>query len=231
MSSQANTLWFSRISFAVAGLALVSMIPSGCQEDGVSAEPPAAAMKLERRVGETATAEASDSKPRSAPRKAPEERRKTRTARTAKQPPAPPKDGKSGQTPPAPSRDQRAAEQPAGGEGASLAPLRLERLVITNSIEAREPAVALQTTTVAEPVIAFVELASGEGQPQQITLRFEHESGKQVGFVKLDIPADQRRWRTWGRTRQVRLPGDWTAIVTDQQGEILGQQAFHVDPS
>ena len=224
MSSHADTLWFSRISFAVAGLALLSTLHSGCQDDGMSAEPTPAAVKLEPGIGKTTEAEGSESEPGAGSHPGPERNAApTSSTRepTTKDPTAEDK----------PSGVKSPADVEQAPETAPLAPLQLKRLVITDLIEEREPAEAQLTVGSEKPVIAFIELASGEGEAQQITVRFEHETGKQVGFVKLDVPAEKRRWRTWGQTRHIQEPGAWTAVVTDQAGKVLGQQPFHIDPA
>jgi len=106
--------------------------------------------------------------------------------------------------------------------GAALA---VKRLVVTRSIEQREPVVADQLSAGDEPLYAFVEVANPTGVAQGIVISFE-SAGKSVGHIKLEVPAKNGRWRTWGKTRQVTRGGDWVAVVKTSDGKELGRTRF-----
>jgi hypothetical protein len=112
--------------------------------------------------------------------------------------------------------------------GSDATGLSLKRLVVTTAIEHREP-VATSTFRAGDgPIIAFVELANPGDADNSISIGFESDSGRKVGDVELEVPAHSRRWRTWGRTRLIRQPGAWTAVVKDGSGEVLARQTFVV---
>ena len=58
---------------------------------------------------------------------------------------------------------------------------------------------------------------------------FENEDTKAtVGHVKLSVPANQPRFRTWGNTRLIRDAGHWVAVVSTADGVELGRAPFEV---
>lgn len=112
----------------------------------------------------------------------------------------------------------------ASSEGS---PLVLKRLVLARDVQEREP-LPLENARTDEPVVAFVELVNSTPSESGIVVTFEHETGTQVGFVSLSVPAESRRYRTWARTRNVKSPGTWTAIVSTADGKELGRESFVV---
>ncbi len=106
--------------------------------------------------------------------------------------------------------------------------LVVKRLVLTNAIEDREPAQISGFHTGAGPVVAFIEAQNRLDDAQKIVVTFEHASGKKVGFVKLEIPQNSSRWRTWARTSHVTAVGEWNAVVRTGDGEELARQSFNV---
>ena len=107
------------------------------------------------------------------------------------------------------------------------AAVRVRRLVITHGIENREPLAATELSAGGGPIYAFVELASGEGDAANVVVTFERGE-RAVGHVKLSVPGNSRRWRTWGQTRQIREAGEWQAVVRTADGEELARQSFQV---
>lgn len=106
--------------------------------------------------------------------------------------------------------------------------LSVSRLVISRAIEHREPVRTASFTTDGEAVFAFVELGNSGKTERDIVVTFEHESGKKVGFIALSVPGDQKRWRTWGRTAQIKEAGKWTAVVSVKEGPELSRESFDV---
>ncbi len=114
-----------------------------------------------------------------------------------------------------------------GAEDSSgLAPL-VKRLVIASDIQEREP-VELTDAKIEEPVVAFVELKNPEDAEMGVVVTFEHEGGQKVGFVELSVPGNSSRYRTWARTRNIKKPGEWTAVVKSKSGEELARKSFQV---
>ncbi len=109
-----------------------------------------------------------------------------------------------------------------------LAALRIKRLVVTQAVEDREPVEVTDVVDAETPIIAFLEVASGAVEEQQVVVTFEHEEGHSVGLVNLSVPGNKPRWRTWGRTYNIKQDGRWTAVVRDSRGEELGRTKFTV---
>lgn len=103
----------------------------------------------------------------------------------------------------------------------------VKRLVVASDVEQREP-VALQDGKIDEPVVAFVEMSNSSTSEVKVVITFEHEGGERVGFIELSVPGRSARYRTWGRTRNIRTPGEWTAIIATATGEELARQTFSV---
>jgi hypothetical protein len=61
-----------------------------------------------------------------------------------------------------------------------------------------------------------------------VFVTFEREGKKTVGHVRLEVPAHNKRWRTWGRTRFIREPGTWNAVIRAKDGTELAKKSFEV---
>ncbi len=79
-------------------------------------------------------------------------------------------------------------------------------------------------------MIAFVELVNRGDDDGSVVVTFEHEGIEPVGHVHLKVPANSRRWRTWARTRMIKKPGSWQAVVRTPDGKELARQSFEVAP-
>jgi hypothetical protein len=110
-----------------------------------------------------------------------------------------------------------------GGE-----PFAVRRLVLTRAIEDKEPVPTDAFVSDGTPVFAFVELSNLTTRRTDIEIVFEHESGRRVGFVKLQVPGQQQRYRTWGQKRQIRQSGHWVAVVRTGDGQELMRRSFAV---
>ncbi len=111
----------------------------------------------------------------------------------------------------------------------SDAGLKLKRVVVTHKIENHEPTPGDDFTLGNAPVYAFVELDNSSGAARTIRVMFENEDTKAtVGHVKLTVPANQPRFRTWGNTRLIRDAGHWVAVVSTADGVELGRAPFEV---
>jgi len=198
-------VWFSRLSFGAALLGLLSSVLGGCQsEPNVSPEQLEQQAELPAPVAETPKPPSDSDVAIVTPRPEPSEHPDV-------------------EAPVAPKPPEQAPEEPA-----ARAELHVERLIVTNAVENREPVESDTITAGEEPVIAFIELKNPSDADGQITVTFEQEGGPKVGHVELAVPANSSRWRTWGQTRMIKSDGDWTAVVRDQDGQELGRTPFTV---
>ena len=134
---------------------------------------------------------------------------------------------------PSPKTRSAATSEPSKPRAAQpdAATMQVKRLVVTDRIEGREPARDPEFHPDGGEVFAFVELSNPGEVAQNIEIVFEHESGEQVGFVKLPVPKDKSRWRTWGKTQQIKKSGRWVAKVRSEAGTELMRQDFVVQQS
>ena len=129
------------------------------------------------------------------------------------------------------STEQNAASAPGvqpAATGGATAGLTIKRLVLTNAIEDREPAKIEGFRSGDGPVVAFIEAKNVHAVSQKIVVTFEHTSGTKVGFVKLEIPENSTRWRTWARSTHINKAGEWTAVVRSFDGQELARESFSV---
>lgn len=221
MKSEQRCLWMSRVSFLVSAAALASF---GYRElsDGPTGE---AGLAVEQTVSLGAVAglaAAAKPQPRAGTSSVMVSEALVRTA-TPSQAIAPVMG--------APTLLRAQAPQQSLARQASVkehAPVQVKRLVVTEAVEDREPVDVAAVVNGDHPVFAFVELATGQGAEQQLVVSFEHETGSSTGVVNLNVPANQTRWRTWGRTHTINRDGRWSAVVRDGQGAVLGRTEFTV---
>jgi hypothetical protein len=98
---------------------------------------------------------------------------------------------------------------------------------VTHAVSEREPIEPAELVTGA-PVLAFVELANEDGIERNVVVTFEREGRPAVGHVKLHVPANTPRFRTWARTRNLNELGTWEAVVRGDDGKELGRQPFEL---
>ncbi len=108
-------------------------------------------------------------------------------------------------------------------------PFSVKRLTVTTGIENREPLEMDHVELGQSPIYAFVELSNPSDEPQEVVITFENPEGPAVGHVTLSVPANQPRWRTWGRTRMVQNAGEWSAVVKTVDGDEIVRQNFSVE--
>lgn len=122
--------------------------------------------------------------------------------------------------------DEAHEPSPSKTDTAEGTPL-VKRLIIASDVKEREP-IELTDAKIEEPVVAFIELKNSAEQDSDVVVTFEHAGGTKVGFVELKIPAKSPRYRTWARTRNIKTPGEWSAVVTSKSGEELARTTFQV---
>lgn len=113
--------------------------------------------------------------------------------------------------------------------------LRVRRLVLATGIEAREPTgVAVRFDGQQERLYAFVELAN-TGEATSVEISFEpvtpSREAQVTGLVSLEVPSGVARHRTWAWSRHVHAPGQWSAVVRDDQGRELARERFEIGAS
>ncbi|MGK3997229.1 DUF2914 domain-containing protein [Sorangium sp. So ce1024] len=114
--------------------------------------------------------------------------------------------------------------------GKGKAELKVKRLVVAGGVKDREPVEPRTTFRAqeAERIYAFVELEHRGDAEGEVTVAFvPPDGGAPVGNVRLAVGASPR-WRTWAFTRGVRKPGEWTAIVQSDTGEVLARTPFEM---
>jgi hypothetical protein len=103
----------------------------------------------------------------------------------------------------------------------------VKRLVVTHAVKEHEP-IAPAELVADTPILAFVELSNKDGVERNVIVTFEREGREPVGHVKLHVPADSPRFRTWAKTRNLREAGTWEAVVRSEDGKELGRQPFEL---
>lgn len=107
--------------------------------------------------------------------------------------------------------------------------LSVRRFVVAHEIADREPVVREDAFVAGQDrVFAFVEARNVDAEAVGIRIYFDGPSGQRVGDIGLEVPGGQRRWRTWGFSRNVTAPGTWHAVVVDEVGTELAREAFEV---
>ncbi len=116
----------------------------------------------------------------------------------------------------------RAVVQPKG-------PLAIKRLVVSRSIENREPIDDSETFSIQDGtrVYAFVEVDNPSREENEISVSFEAPDGRSRGSVPLHVGPGSR-WRTWAQTRFADQAGRWTVSVRDSTGKLLCQTMFEI---
>jgi hypothetical protein len=128
----------------------------------------------------------------------------------------------------------KASAAPSNPRHPALAasPLAVKRFVIASAVESREPVLAESVSVSTRPLFAFAELENAGAYEQKVRITFELQgeasNGKSVGHVELAIPASSSRWRTWAKTQLVDQPGQWAAVLRDEQGHELARTPFEV---
>ena len=111
---------------------------------------------------------------------------------------------------------------------ATVEGLSIKRLVVTSGIDKREPVDDGGVRADGSPVYAFLEVKNDSTDDRSLIVTFEREDGTKVGKVPLKVPGKQPRWRTWGRTRQIRKAGAWHVVVRTKGGDEIGRAKFAV---
>ncbi|MCA9632624.1 MAG: DUF2914 domain-containing protein [Myxococcales bacterium] len=218
----------SLLQRGVLGLSLCALLGSlaGCGRDTTHAEPDPAKVTVEVEPGQPGL-----KKPLAIPQENKDEAENTAIVAepvaeqaSETQPKAASEEGNDVDGTASASGETKRADVKAVGS----APLKIKRLVVTTEIDKREPVEVSSFEASSGPIYAFMELENPGDEDRDVMLTFEHSSGKKVGLVELHIPAKQRRWRTWGRTQNIKQAGEWEAIVKSSEGQEIGRTKFQV---
>ena len=104
-----------------------------------------------------------------------------------------------------------------------------KRSVTSDPSVGREPVVMDRLSLSDEPLVAFVELENRSDSSDSVVITFERAGKKSVGHIQLDVPANKARYRTWGKTRQVKEAGTWSVVVRAADGRELARQGFEIE--
>lgn len=125
-----------------------------------------------------------------------------------------------------PNENVRDAIEPTTGM------LAVSRIALSRSIENREPVdPGLLFEAAEEKLFAFVELSNDDDVERSVFVTFKHVSGFTAGDVELEVPSNSPRWRTWAFSRNVQLPGAWTLVIEDEDGNPLDALDFELSES
>ncbi|MGE0328418.1 MAG: DUF2914 domain-containing protein [Polyangiaceae bacterium] len=214
-----------RRSVLGVGLCALMVTMAGCGRDTTHAEPDPAKVSVEINPGKPGLnkplALPQENKDDSAIVAEPARERAAKSAPDSEKPHA-------GTTEPASVKVGTSDTKPADVKSTAAVPLKIKRLVVTTEIDKREPVEVSSFEAGNGAIYAFMELENAADDEQDVMLTFVHSSGRKVGLVELHIPAKQRRWRTWGRTQNIKQGGEWEAIVTSADGQELARTKFQV---
>lgn len=208
MSTERSTRWTAWTALATSALAVgLSSWSLGCERDA-------------RATSNSDTAQAPEPRRADAPamKSAPVSKDEAKKPKATSAKPA--------ATTVASGKEKEAAPTQPGASAGDVE-LKVKRLVVTHAIEQREP-VAVEALSTAKQVVAFVELANAGADAGKVVITFEHEGQPSVGHIELEVPGDQPRWRTWGKTRMVKTAGEWEAVVSTADGTELAREKFVV---
>ncbi len=136
------------------------------------------------------------------------------------------------QAPPAAAPGTAAA--PAAKAPRAQAPLdaaaRVTRLSVAKGVERRQPVGEAERFERGsyERLYAYLEV-DNRGEPGAVVVSFVPPGGgPERGRVRLDVGASPR-YRTWGYSRAIDLPGRWSAVVRSLDGRELARTSFDVE--
>ena len=123
--------------------------------------------------------------------------------------------------------------EPAVESSAPAPAPTVRRSSMALAIEEREPVDAADSYAFYEfeesgRIYAHYSLRNDSDQEAAAIVTFVSPRGVSYGQVRLTVPANVRRWRTWAFTRAVRNgpEGTWEARLSSEDGELLDTQSF-----
>jgi len=111
--------------------------------------------------------------------------------------------------------------------------LDVRRVAVARGVEDREPVEAATSFASEEAKLyAHFELTNREGTVDRHPMVvFVGPDGEDRGLIELEVPAGAPRWRTWAYSRNVRAPGEWRVELRDEEGRVLTDHEFTIEPS
>jgi hypothetical protein len=106
--------------------------------------------------------------------------------------------------------------------------LSIRRMQVTSAIDHREPVDHPSSFDENEErIYAFVDVSNPTDEARELLVTFENGQ-RSTGHVTLEIPAHTARFRTWAWTRLTRSPGEWTAMIHDEDGVVIASDEFEI---
>ena len=126
------------------------------------------------------------------------------------------------------SAHEKAGEGTESSRASSSKKMSVKRLVLARGIDGHEPQDVASTFAAKDDrVYAFVEVEN-LGSDDTVAVVFEPPSGPALGAISLKVGGGAAHFRTWAFTRRAHEVGDWTVVVRDTHGKVLGRQTFTV---
>jgi len=204
--------------FSAHGALLISLLSLGLATWAVGCEQQPRDASESQKSAEPAA-------PKTNPEQTPDETSdpKTKKAKGKTSEPKPKTTGKKSKT----GEVETPKAKTVGARATSLP--KLKRLVVTTGVQKREPLKVDTLLAGEDPIYAFMELTNESTRDHYVVVTFEREDDLEVvGHIKLKVPAQQPRWRTWGRTHMIQDAGPWVAVVRTPDGHELAREPFDV---
>ena len=116
-----------------------------------------------------------------------------------------------------------------GAFGAEVRGLSLRTLTLTSGIADRAPVDQPgEFAADGERIFAFLDARNDRDEEAFVVVTFEGPDGQRTGHIRLRVPPRVSRWRTWAFTRHATAEGDWTVLVSTEDGETLAAQHFRI---
>ena len=122
---------------------------------------------------------------------------------------------------------QSKSQEPAHAKAATPA-LKLVRFELSKGIEGREPVNPGSQFVAGSKVYAFLELANKGGVESALLVRFERVDSKATRELRLGVPRDVPRHRTFAFATLAKQPGTYRCVVTTEDGVVLAEKSFEV---
>lgn len=105
----------------------------------------------------------------------------------------------------------------------------LEKSVITDSVEQREPSLPLDSFNLYSKGYYFTEFRDiGEEKTIYHNWYYLGDGDEETLAASIPLKIAGFRWRTWS-TKNLYLPGQWKVEAVDEEGTIISSESFIVE--
>lgn len=105
----------------------------------------------------------------------------------------------------------------------------LEKSVITDLVEQREPNLAVDSFSLYSKGYYFTEFRDiGEEKTIYHNWYYLGEGDEETLTASIPLEIAGFRWRTWS-TKNLYLPGQWKVEAVDEKGNIISSESFSVE--